>query len=291
MISKELRKLYAPFYIRILMFWVKFSFNYKSKFKSQKHQLDHELVVSLTSFPARFNRLHYTLMCVLNQSVKPGRVVLWIAHEDENLLPKSVLDLRIYGLEIRFTEDIRSYKKLIPSLELYPGASFIIVDDDLYYSRNLIKRLLEEAKIFPHCVIAGRIHQVVFDSSGQIKPYKNWNWDCSIKQSKNNFYTGCGGAFFPKGVFPQDVLNKRAFLELAPTADDVWFNWMLKLNSIQINGLGSKFSFWDWPDSQVISLHSNNVGGLGNDKQIENMIRVYGQVYTSSSEEDINDSK
>src|SRR5688500_19351966 len=75
------------------------------------HNLSGELAVSLTSFPPRFDSLHLTLACLLDQSIRPDRVILWIAHQDMERLPVAVTSLEDRGLEIRECDDLRSYKK------------------------------------------------------------------------------------------------------------------------------------------------------------------------------------
>ena len=68
--------------------------------------------------------IHYTLYSLLNQTVKPDEVVLWLAKEQfpngNDDIPPAVLDLQKNGLTIKWCEDLRSYKKLIPSLKEYP---------------------------------------------------------------------------------------------------------------------------------------------------------------------------
>ena len=78
--------------------------------RGARHRLDREVVVSLTSFPPRFSTLHLTLRTLLNQSVSPDRIVLWIAHQDMALLPRKVLALQTQGIEIRPCDDLRSFK-------------------------------------------------------------------------------------------------------------------------------------------------------------------------------------
>lgn len=76
------------------------------------HGLPATLILSLTSYPPRFGTLSLTLHSLLRQSVKADRTILWIAHIP--LLPKAVTVLQAAGLEIRATEDVRSYKKSSP---------------------------------------------------------------------------------------------------------------------------------------------------------------------------------
>ena len=279
MLSKELKKVYGPVYIFVLMFWVNISFKWRKLFKVEKNPLNHELIITLTSYPARFGMLHYTLKCLLRQSIQPDRIILWIAYDDVEFLPKAVTELKHEGLEIRLTDDIRSYKKIIPALEAFPNAGFIITDDDLFYPRNIVKTLLNSAKRFAGSVIAGRVHRVTYDKNGNIAPYKSWHWNSTLEQSDDNFFTGCGSVFFPPQAFWAGVLNRDEFTRLAPTADDIWLNWMLKLKNTPIVGLRKPFVFWDWPDSQKVSLNFKNVREYGNDRQIGNMVKRYGQCY------------
>ena len=46
--------------------------------------------MSLTSYPPRFGTLHLTLACLLDQSVKPDHLILWIAREDIKELPDDI---------------------------------------------------------------------------------------------------------------------------------------------------------------------------------------------------------
>jgi hypothetical protein len=74
---------------------------------SRPHGLTSELIVSLTSYPARFGTLHFALSCLLDQSVKADRTILWVAHKDEDH-PPAVRELEQRGLEIRACDDLRS---------------------------------------------------------------------------------------------------------------------------------------------------------------------------------------
>lgn len=279
MVSKELAKVYRPLVVRLLMLWVELSFRLKGRSMVKPHMLGSELIVTLTSYPARFKYLHLTLKCLLNQTTKIDRVILWVAYEDMKQLPKTVTSLVESGLEIRPTADIRSYKKIIPSLKENFNASYIIVDDDLFYPKDWIDNLLTTATKFPGSVVAGRIHEITFNKEGEITPYKQWKWNSLNQSGLNNFFTGCGAVYFPSGAFSHEVLNQDAFIELAPFADDIWLNWMLKKNGTPVVAADKHFKFYDWPGSQIVSLHSQNVKKFGNDKQIKNVISRYGQLY------------
>ena len=77
-----------------------------------------EIIISLTTYSLRIHNVYIALESLLNQTIKPNRIILWLAEEEFNEanLPISVLRLKERGVEIRFCEDYKSYKKLIPTL-------------------------------------------------------------------------------------------------------------------------------------------------------------------------------
>src|ERR1700690_1105707 len=85
------------------------------------HGLPGALIVSLTSIPRRFGSLHFTLRCLLDQTVAADAVILWLSAEDLDRLPASVTSLGASGLTIRTAPDTGSYRKIMPALSAYPG--------------------------------------------------------------------------------------------------------------------------------------------------------------------------
>ena len=62
--------------------------------RAPAHGRSRELIVSLTSYPKRFSTLHLTLKSLLTQSVRPDRVILWLAEADKNAVPPAVAALQ-----------------------------------------------------------------------------------------------------------------------------------------------------------------------------------------------------
>ena len=82
-----------------------------------------KIIVSLTTFPGRINTVDKTISTLLTQTLKPDEVILWLAESQfpNKELPEQLTKLQQYGLTIKWCEDLRSYKKLIPALEEYPN--------------------------------------------------------------------------------------------------------------------------------------------------------------------------
>ena len=195
------------------------------------------VIVSLTSYPGRIYTVHKTIDTLLSQTVKPDKVILWLAFEQfpkrEKELPKELLKLKKRGLTIEWCEDLRSYKKLIPTLQKYPEDIIVTADDDAYYAENWLELLYQsynrEDGLFIHC---HRITKVFFEE-GEYRVIPEGKSTYS-QPSFLHKLTGLGGVLYPPNVFYHDVLNADKFKQLAPTNDDIWFWFMAVLNGVKI---------------------------------------------------------
>lgn len=271
-IRKKSIKLVKPFWNRIKLF---IRWRCRRFLKPQNLNLSCSLIVSLTSFPPRFDKLHLTIKSLLTQSVKADRVLLWIAYDDKALIGKNVLELEKAGLEIRFCEDIKSFKKIIPTLEEFPDSVIVTADDDVYYWRDWLQELVDAYKNNPGKIIAHRLHRIKTDQFGRFYPYSKW--EKKIKDSQRsplNFATGIGGVLYPPGCFHPDVKKSDLFMTLCPRADDVWLYWMVVMNrGIEIFSGTSKKTI-NWPGTKESGLSITNK--LENDKQIKAAFDYYG---------------
>lgn len=251
------------------------------------HGLDSELVVSLTSFPPRFQTLHLTISSLLTQSLAPDRLILWVYAPDALQLPESVCALTAHGLEIReVDEDLRSYKKLIPALRAFPAAFLVTADDDIYYPQSWLQDLVEVYVPGNKQVIGCRAHQVRHDPDGRVAPYGDWDWEVrGACQGAAVFLTAGAGALYPPGALPSIALDTRICLQLCPTADDVWINFMLRLNGFAARKTASTLTVYDWMGTRKSALGRANVINSGNDAALAAMIACYGDVFRETCAE------
>lgn len=188
------------------------------------------LIVSLTSFPARIKTVSYTIETILSQTKKPNEVILWLASEQfplkEKELPNRLLRLRKYGLDIRWCEDIRSYKKLIPTLQLYPNDIIVTTDDDVYYPPHWLETLYGSYLKYPKCIHTHRALEVhsTLVMHENVRELRKSEPKASARIQPN----GVGGVLYPPHCFYKDVCNEDKFMALAPTNDDIWF-WVMAL--------------------------------------------------------------
>lgn len=252
----------------LILFW---------RFLPQKPKgLNGNLIISLTSYPARFSTLRLTLLSIMSQSVRPDAIVLWIAHADKALLPKNVLALQKYGLVVKYCDDLKSYKKIIPALDIYSDSFIVTADDDVYYWRRWLAELIYGYKS-SESVVCHRAHVISFDENGNIKSYLDWDFDISYPITSDRvFMTGCGGVLYPPRAFHSDVIKDKIFSEICRDTDDIWLYWMVRLNGYSITKVCDR-KIYNWPKSQKSALCGANVHGGNNDKNISLMIARYGK--------------
>ena len=249
----------------------------RGRLRGKPHGLPARLIVSLTSFPARFPTLHLSLKCLLNQSVAPDAVILWLQDEDQSRAPENVVALQVAGLTIRTTNHTGPYCKIIPSLEAYPDAYIVTADDDVYYGRHWLEGLVREVHVGEREVVCHRAHGIRFNGEGLPLPYLDWEYEIqSPELSRHVFPTGIGGVLYPPGILHDDAMDRSVYHSLCPTADDVWLYWMAVRNGATFRKIGRRFQPIYWPGSQRRSLSQVNVLNHGNDRQIRNLLARFG---------------
>lgn len=189
-----------------------------------------KVIVSLTSFPGAIDYAAGAVKSILEGTVLPDRIVLYVSMSqfEGRELPAPLLELERDNalFEIRSYEpDIRSYRKLIPALEDFPDAVIVTIDDDVAYHKRMLETLLRYHELFPDDIIAHRAKRI---SLG--RPYRKWKkyrWYHFLRKrihsSSLTMQTGVGGVLYPPGALDEKMLSRELFMKTAPTTDDIWF--------------------------------------------------------------------
>ena len=252
---------------------------------------DTKIIVSLTSFPERINEVKFTIYSLLNQKLKPDKLVLWLASDEfknkEEDLPVSLLNLTKNGLSIRWYEkNIKSYKKLIPSLKSFPNSIIVTADDDIFYPENWLFDLFEEHKMHPLDVICTRSRKIFINEDNTIAEYNKWIISKNEEKSSFfNFFTGAGGVLYPPNSLDERVLNEELAMELCPSTDDIWFWAMTVLNGRKIKLIKNNLSsltflnpFRELNLNNQKALWKVNVGNNENDIQIKILFEKFPEL-------------
>lgn len=288
-------------HIMCLLFGVQIKFKYKTEYKcpvvkdygltTQKR--DTKIIASLTSFPGRIDSVYKTVSTLLTQSLKPDEVILWLAEEQfpDKKLPENLTSLEKFGLSIRWCEDIRSYKKLIPALREYPNDIIITFDDDIYYAEDTIETLYASYLKHPSDIHSHRCGLVkVKDDKIHDIPMRKLYFAEFNQASYFIRQIGYGGVLYPPRALHPDVFDRKKYTELVPTHDDIWFWVMAVLNYTKIRSVkGYEESVNYVEDTQKLGLckinKTTSFGGSVDDA-IDKLSQLYPRFINILEEND-----
>lgn len=147
-----------------------------SPLPKQRTTQGERMVVSLTTFPLRIGKVHLTIQSILRQSRPADRILLWLSKEEfpeEAQLPANLLRLKEKGLDIRFCDNIRSFKKVFYTAQEFENDVIVTADDDALYPENWLEGLWDTHEKYPGCVCCYRAHGITFEG-GRVAPYQEW---------------------------------------------------------------------------------------------------------------------
>ncbi len=282
-VNYGLKKIFALentdfFYESLIVCYYKF-------FKSRKRGIISEnkrkrkLIVSMTSIPSRIEKVWITVESILRQTYKPDKIILWLAEDEfrDIKLPDRLVEQKKCGLEIYYCDNLKAYKKIYFAAKEYSDDYIVTIDDDIIYAEDMLEKLVKTYKKNPGGIICHRSH-CIKKRKGRLRPYNEWiNYGdrkhIGGKYSFENFFTSGAGTFFPVFRLNREILNRDAFMELAPYADDVWLNFCAWISGIRtINTKGILGHIITIKSSSDQGLSRSNVMYRRNDEQIERVL-------------------
>ncbi|WP_460842298.1 hypothetical protein [Nocardioides marmoraquaticus] len=174
------------------------------------------------------------------------------------------------GLEIRATEDFGPHKKQYPFARENPAPlrPLAVADDDVIYPRWWLERLVSAHSARPDDLAAFRAHSITLTSSG-VAPYAQWEARRGTASALGVMATGVSGVIYPPRLVTALHQAGPGFLDVAPTADDVWVCAVAIASGIKTwQVCDEQQDFFNVPGTQVATLNGTNVAGGGNDRQI-----------------------
>jgi hypothetical protein len=123
-------------------------------------------------------------------------------------------------------------------------------------------------------IIAYRAHQPKLQKDA-LAPYASWTMNATSNEGVL-FPTGIGGVLYPPGCFLPLVTDETLFMELAPTADDVWFFFCARLNGGKARLAKRSFNIVNWRSTHHSGLAQDNVISGQNDVCIQKVVTYFG---------------
>ncbi len=206
------------------------------------------LYVSLTTTRRRLPLCRLALLSLTHQSLRPDRIIVWVSRDaylsDDGILTDTTLS-NAFGdihalhelIEFRWTKNVGPYRKLLPMLrEMNENDLVVTADDDIFYGREWLKKLVEAFDSTTGEAVACRVREIVFNPLGRKCSYLQWP---IIKQDRtvscdNHIVTFGGGAVLRRSMFDESDLMNHDYVEVAPKADDLWMSRLLKNKNVSL---------------------------------------------------------
>lgn len=239
-------------------------------------------IVSMTSFPARINSVWQVVECMLRQTIKPAKILLWLSKEQfptRESIPQTLWNRESDMFEIRMVDgDIRSHKKYYYVSKEYPDSLIFLIDDDIYYPSDILERSLFLRYKNTGAVIANYGRHIRYNEDGSLKTYNSWPTESRYSEADDLFFGSGGGTLFCPSELFSDLTNLKMAMSLAPTADDIWLNAMTRLANCRIIKTNSSLIL-PIRNKESIVLATQNLDQGKNDKQLNAVITMYGNMF------------
>jgi hypothetical protein len=261
--------------------------------KAHNAQRQTGVVVSFTAIPARVKQLRFTVLSILNGSVIPKLVVLYVASDTRKAITRlddSILDELVSAkfLEIRVVKDVGPHTKLIYALQDFPNEAVVVCDDDIIYPFEWLDDLnkrYEEVRN-EKVIVTRRAHRIVRDMTGKVLPYKEWEKETQLCSDnpvhQDIFPTGTGGVLYPPNSMPKISWSVADFQRVCAKNDDIWFWFCALTNGYSFTVTHAIYDYEESPEIpnyNTPNLYVMNVGNNANDALFESCLTFFLKKY------------
>ena len=216
-----------------------------------------QIIISLTSWKKRIQNVPMVIQSILTGTKTPDKIVLNLSTDEfllkDKELPTYLLMLKETNkIEINWVkENTKAFKKIIPTMKLYPESVVISIDDDIIYPEFFLEKMVSK-----------------YNETGNIITW----WDSKINNIP--FVTGDSTLYDTEKLTPfiyekltQEIINSNA--------DDIWYSWCIRqlgLNITPITNYKSAKYFCHFNDIDRLSN-----GQYTNKNTIDIITKTYGK--------------
>ena len=217
--------------------------NFFPEYKTNSIERLKKIIISLTSYKFRLKNLNLIIHSILNNTMKPSKIILTLFRDDQKYLTKEVQEMinnKIIELIIT-DKDLKSHKKYFYAMKEYRDYAIITIDDDIIYTNDLIESLYNSYIENPNCIHARRVHKIM-TINNKILPYENWlmEYTFELNPSFDLFATLGGGTLFPPNILNISDENIKEIYKCI-TSDDIYIKYLSRKNNIKIVWVPNKF--------------------------------------------------
>ena len=194
------------------------------------------IYVSVTSISKNQHLLSKSLISIINQTLKPTNIFVYLSSEpsffDNGFENKKIKDSNLVNtlknplIKIIWGKDMGPFGKLLPILKQKWSEDCIIItiDDDIIYSKDLIKNLVKDYNKYK-CVISYRGFTPNLDNVENFDYRKS---KALISKHLYNFPTGVGGILYKPEFFHKTKDLIRILNDIDCYIENCKNKWIIK---------------------------------------------------------------
>lgn len=240
------------------------------------------VIVSLTTYPKRFQYLELCLKSLILQEEKPDHIIVYLGNDScEMLLPEYIKKFEHYGIEFKIDKEknLRSHKKYFYAMQDFPESVVITADDDIVYPKNWVRSLMDSYRNFPKCISARRVHLIKKDNDGNLELYNHWidQYRKELNPSNAIIATGNSGILYPPHSIDERAFDVEAIQKYCFEADDIWLKCMAMLKGTKYVWVpNNEVDLPEIESGQSTCLSKENVVKNKNDEYLHSVMVKYG---------------
>ena len=201
--------------------------------------MNDRIILSMTTWPPRFSSAKVAMEHIIRQRKKTKlqervHCVLVLSEEEacDARYRQEACDLirkmEKLGVEVIYDQgNIRSHKKLIPTLEKYPDATVLVVDDDNIQQDGWLQIFIHDHDAHPGEIIYGQGSRLISARDGRICEDTDHFFMLThpYGQITDNVVpaSGAAGTLYPSGTFRDPrFFDRNLIMSLCPSDDETW---------------------------------------------------------------------
>ena len=241
----------------------------------------------MTTWPPRFAVAQQAMSAIVEQ-VKEANLQervhpVLVVSEEEVCFSKTrkeacelMDEMTWLGVEVIIDSgNIRSHKKLMPTLEKYPNNPILVVDDDNAQCKGWLQTFICDHEQHPNDIIYGQsLSRVALYGDKIVEIRVPLSFENAGKVTYNNKpANGAAGTLYPVHTFTDPrFFDRDLFMRLSPTSDETWqwaFAKIAGKTFRQLSGFNIPFMLSALPDSALWHLNKDKYTDIHNAIAVE----------------------
>ena len=185
-------------------------------------------IVSMTTWPPRKDMCVEAMQSLIQQEhSEPVHFVLVLSLDEFAEDDALVGEMKRLDVEVIWDEgNIKSHKKLMPTLERYPENPILVVDDDARQREGWLQAFIDEHKKHPDDIIYGHSSSIVEVFDGKIyegMAQRGFHTHPGQRTYNEKPANGAAGTLYPAHTFTDErFFDRELFMRLTPNSDETW---------------------------------------------------------------------